>query len=90
MQNGHQLTISFHRRLQADAALTLRVSAANALVGGTWSTLATKTGGAAWVASPGVTVSDDPSTGAVTVFDSQVFSDQPRRFLRITAELTGN
>ncbi len=90
VQNGNRLTISFHRRLQTDAALTFRVSAANALAGGTWNTLATKTGGAAWAAASGVSIADDPNTGAVTVTDSQLLSDQPRRFLRITAELTGN
>ena len=87
--NNHR-TISFHRVLQPDANLTIQVSASNTLAAGSWTTLATKTGTAAWVTTTGVIVSDDAGTGTVVVTDSQTLSAQPRRFLRVTAELAGN
>ena len=57
---------------------------------GSWTALATKTGSGAWVSIGGVTVTDNATTGAVTVTDSQDVSSSSPRFLRITASYTGN
>ena len=89
LQSGNRLKISFNRNLQPDAGLTIRVSASDALSTGSWDTIAMKTGGDAWGAATGVAVTDDPNTGAVTVTDVQPLANQTQRFLRITAELTG-
>ena len=52
--------------------------------------VATKTGSGAWVIANGVTLTDDPSTGAVTVSDSQTVDSAAPRFMRISASYTGN
>lgn len=87
---SNHLKIAFNRVLQPDANLIIRVSASNTLASGSWTTLATKSGGGAWVAVSGVSVTDDAGTGAVTVTDVQTLDAQPKRFLRMTADLVGN
>ena len=88
LQPSGKLVIAFHRNLQSDDALTIRIDASNLLTGGSaWSPIATKTGSSAWVANPGVVV-DDPNSGVVSVTDAQTIADQGERFLRISADLT--
>lgn len=87
---GNRLKVSFNRVLQPDPKLTIQVSASNTLADGSWIVLAKKTGSAAWVIASGATVTDNASTGAVTVTDSQVVSSQAKRFLRVTATYAGN
>jgi len=67
-----QLTLAFTRRLTA-GDLTYEVQSSAALE--SWSTVATKSGPAAWSAAPGTTVAD-PGTGAVT-------ATSPSPFLRL-------
>lgn len=85
-----QLQIAFRRSLQTANNLTLVVSGSDTLADGSWTTLATKTGTAAWTMATGVVVTDNGSTGAVTVTDAPATGSRSRRFLRLTAELTGN
>ncbi len=89
--DANRLTLSFSRVLQPDPKLTLRVLASNTLVtGSSWTTLATKIGGGAWTTASSVSVTDNATTGAVTVADVETTTSQPQRFLRITAELAGD
>ena len=87
---ANQLRLSFRRSLNTGGNLTLRVTASDTLADGTWTTLATKTGAAAWTVATGVVVTDDAGTGAVTVTDAPATGTRPRRFLRLSADLTGN
>jgi hypothetical protein len=83
---GGQPQISFNRNL-TDTGVTYTVQASSAITANDWQTIATKTGTAAWVTSPGVTVNDNPSTGAVTVIDANPVGSIPR-FLRLQIERT--
>ncbi|MES2923611.1 MAG: discoidin domain-containing protein [Verrucomicrobiota bacterium] len=85
-QDGSHLRFSFARPLQT-AGLTLRIRASNTLESVSWETLATKVGDAAWTSAPGVVASDNPTTGAVIVTDSELIGNQPKRFLQLHAEL---
>ncbi len=67
-----QLTLAFNRRLAA-TDLTYEIQSSAALE--SWSTVAAKTGPAAWSTTPGTTVAD-PGTGAVT-------ATSPGPFLRL-------
>jgi hypothetical protein len=62
------------------------VQAANSLTD-EWQVIASKTGAAAWVTTPGVTVNDNASTGEVTVIDANPVGTTPR-FLRLQIERT--
>lgn len=81
-----RLEFSFTRPLRM-AGITITVRASDTLASGSWVTLSTRTGDAAWTVAPGAEVID-PGTGPVTVIDSKVVpGDPPRRFLRLDAEL---
>jgi hypothetical protein len=88
---SNHLTISFNRVVQPDSHLVIQVSASNALgAGSSWTPIATKTGSGAWVTATGVNVTDNGTTGAVTVTDSQTIDSETSRFLGISASYTGN
>jgi PKD repeat protein len=85
--SGSKLEFSFIRPLQM-AGVTITLSASDTLDAGSWVTLASKVGNAAWTTVPGAAVAD-PGTGSVTVTDSKVLpGNPPRRFLRLGAEIT--
>ena len=84
MDPGDRLQISFTRNLAAtDVIFSAR--AADDLPG-TWQSIASKSGTAAWTFDPGVTVNDNPGTGEVTITDSVTTSTQPQRFLHLEVE----
>lgn len=87
---ANQLRLSFRRNVNTGSNLTLRVTGSDTLADGSWTTLATKTGTAAWTTASGVVVTDDAATGAVTVTDAPATGSRPRRFLRLSVDLTGN
>lgn len=81
-RSGNHLSLGFQRNLAA-TDLTYAVEGTDDLTAITWTTLATKSGAAAWAAVvPGVTISD-PGTGQVTVTDAADMATTPRRFLRL-------
>jgi hypothetical protein len=81
---GGKPQISFIRSLTATGVIFM-VQATDSLTG-TWETIASKTGAAAWATLPGVTVNDNASTGEVTVTDTDPLIGH--RFLRVVIERT--
>ena len=81
---ANKLMLSFTRNLAA-TELTYAVQASNNL--GSWQTLASKSGAAAWTMQSGVTVSDDSQTGITVTTDSEILTGQPKRFLRLHVQL---
>jgi PKD repeat protein len=85
--SGNKLEFSFTRPLQM-AGVTITISASDTLAEGSWVTIASKVGDAAWTTAPGAAV-QDAGTGPVTVADSKILpGTPPRRFLRLGAEIT--
>jgi hypothetical protein len=72
----------------AAIGISFSVQAGNALEAGIWQTIASKTGAAVWTMEPGVSVTDNPATGAVIVNDSEVIGGPAKRFLRLHVERT--
>jgi hypothetical protein len=83
---GGKPQLSFTRSLTNTGAI-FTVQATSSITSNDWQTIASKTGTAGWVTSPGVTVDDNASTGAVTVIDANPVGGTPR-FLRLQIERT--
>ncbi|MDB6078946.1 MAG: hypothetical protein JWO82_2693, partial [Akkermansiaceae bacterium] len=82
-ESGH---VRFHfTRLLLIPGITVRIVASDTLDAAGWTTLASKVGNDPWTTADGVTVSDDPATGAVVVTDSATIDSKPARFLRLEA-----
>ena len=82
-----RLELSFNRRVDAPD-VTYIAQASDALAEGSWVNLATKAGVADWTMEPGVSVSDEPGSGAVVVIDSELITGPPKRFVRLKVEQT--
>lgn len=83
---ANKLALTFTPNPDATDIL-LVVEAGSDLVPGSWETLASKSGVAAWVIQPGVTVMEGTTEGSVIVTDSETISESSRRFLRLRVRL---
>lgn len=82
----NKLTLSFTPNPEA-TDISLVVEAGNDLLPESWQVLASKSGAAAWLTQPGVTVTAGPTPGSVAVTDSETIPGDEKRFLRLRVRL---